>query len=105
MTDKKLLSNLSNLGLPMFEPDEELDGNQTLAAVLKSHDTQLWESFPVLPATASESYQFVPEQVENKLVKKEEKDLFRQLMLISGSLFSFYHLSFTWWNRLKKEKR
>jgi hypothetical protein len=42
MTDKKLLASLSKLGLPMFEPSEELDVNETLAEVVKSHKA----SFP-----------------------------------------------------------
>jgi len=102
MTDRKLLTSLSKLGFPMFEPTEELDINETLAAVVKSHDTRLWEGFPVLLANAAESYQFTPEQVEQQLTGKEQKDHFHRLMLLSGSLFSFYHLSFSWWNKLKK---
>jgi hypothetical protein len=102
MTDKKLLTRLSKLGFPMFEPSEELDVNETLAEVVKSLDTRLWEGFPVLLANAGESYQFAPEQVKQQLRRKEQKDHFHQLMLLSGSLFSLYHLSFSWWNKLKK---
>jgi hypothetical protein len=102
MNEKKLLTKLSKLGLPMFEPSELLDFNETLAEVVKSHDTRLWESFPVLLANAAESYQFAPEHVEQQLMRKEQKDLFHRLMLMSGSLFSLYHLSFSWWNKLKK---
>lgn len=101
MTDKKLLRSLSKHGLPMFEPSEELDVNETMAAVVKSYDTRLWEGFPVLLANAADSYQFAQEQVEGLLTGKKEKDLFRQLMLMSGALFSHYHLSFSWWNKLK----
>ena len=102
MTDRKLLKSLSTHGLPMFEPSEELDVNETMAAVVKSHDTRLWEGFPVLLANASDSYQFAQEKVEGLLTSKKEKDFFRQLMLMSGALFSQYHLSFSWWNKLKK---
>ena len=102
MTDRKLLTSLSKLGFPMFEPSEELDVNETLAEVVKSLDTRLWEGFPVLLANAAESYQFMPEQVKQLLTRKEQKDRFHQLMLLSGSLFSLYHLSFSWWNKLKK---
>ena len=35
-------------------------------------------------------------------MSKEEKDLFHRLMLMAGSLFSHYHLSFSWWNKLQK---
>jgi hypothetical protein len=103
MTDRKLLTSLSKLGLPMFEPSDELDVNETLAAVVKSHDTRLWEGFPVLLANAAESYQFAPEKVEQQLMHNEEKELFRRLMLMSGALFSHYHLSFSWWNKLQKD--
>jgi len=102
MTDRKLLTSLSKLGFPMFEPSEEVDVNETLAKVVTSHDTRLWEGFPVLLANAAESYQFTPEQVEQQLTRKEQKDCFHRLMLLSGSLFSLYHLSFSWWNKLKK---
>jgi hypothetical protein len=102
MTDRKLLNSLSKLGFSMFEPSEELDVNETLAAVVKSHDTRLWEGFPVLLANVAESYQLAPEQVEQHLMSEEEKDLLHRLMLMSGSLFSYYHLSFSWWNKLRK---
>jgi hypothetical protein len=86
----------------MFEPNEELDVNETLAEVVKSHDIRLWEGFPVLLANATESYQFAPERVEQRLTIKEQRDSFHRLMLMSGSLFSHYHLSFSWWNKLQK---
>jgi hypothetical protein len=103
MTDRKLLTSLSKLGFPMFETIEEPDVNETMAEVVKSHDTRLWEGFPVLLANAAESYQFTPEQVKQQLKKKEQKDHFHRLVLLSGSLFSLYHLSFSWWNKLKKD--
>ena len=102
MTDRKLLTSLSKLGFQMFETSEEPDVNETLAEVVKSHDTRLWEGFPVLLARAGESYQFTPEQVKQQLKRKEQRDQFHQLMLLSGSLFSLYHLSFSWWNKLKR---
>jgi hypothetical protein len=102
MNNRKLLTSLSKLGFPMFEPSEEPDVNETLAEVVKSHDTRLWEGFPVLLANAAESYLFTPEQVRQQLAGKEQKDHFHRLMLLSGSLFSLYHLSFSWWNKLKK---
>jgi hypothetical protein len=103
MNDKELLTNLSKLGLPMFEPsDEEPDVNETLAKVVKSHETRLWEGFPVLLANTAESYQFTPERVEQQLERKAHKKRFHCLMLLSGALFSLYHLSFPWWNKLKK---
>jgi hypothetical protein len=103
MNDRKFLKNLSQLGLSMFEPSEELNVSDTLAAVVKSHDTRLWEGFPVLIANAVDRYEFVPDKVEALLTNREEKDIFYRLMLISGALFSHYHVSFSWWNKLRKE--
>ncbi|KJS33150.1 MAG: hypothetical protein VR64_03355 [Desulfatitalea sp. BRH_c12] len=102
MTDKKLLTKLAKLGFPLFEPNEEPDVNETLAQVVVSHDARLWEGFPVLLANASETYQFTPELVVLKIAGKKNKDQFHRLMLLSGALFSYYHLSFAWWNKLKK---
>jgi hypothetical protein len=102
MTEKKLLNSLSALGFPMFEPTEELDVNETLAEVVKSHDTRLWEGFPVLLANASERYQFSPKLVEKRLEDKKETDHFHRLLLLSWSLYSLYHLSSSKWNNLKK---
>ena len=102
MNDKQLLTRLSKLGFPMFEPGDSQDANETLAEIVKSQDTRLLEGFPVLLANAGENYQFDPEQVTQKLGSKKYKDRFHKLMLLSAALFSFYHLSFPWWNNLKK---
>lgn len=102
MADSNLLKRLSKLGLPMFEPSEELDVNETLAEVVKSHDTRLWEGFPVLLANAFESYQFTKEQVDRQLKGKKQAEHLHRLILLSGALFSIYHLSFSWWNKFKK---
>ena len=103
MTDKKLLTSLSKLGFPLFEPDEFEDVNETLAKVVKESDTRLWEGFPVLLSTAGENYKFSLEQVEKQLKTKEQKYRFHSLILLSGSLYSLYHLYFPWWNRFKKQ--
>ena len=100
MTDTKLIAGLSKLGFPMLEPNETLDINEILTEVVKSHDTRLWEGFPVLLANAVERYFFAPEKVEERLKSKKHKDHFHHLILFSGALFSLYHLSFSWWNRL-----
>ena len=102
MTDKKLLNSLSNLGFPMFEPSEELDVNETLAEVVKSSDTRLWEGFPVLLANAADSYMFSTEVVEQQLADKDQKKRFHQLMLLSLALYAVHHLVFPWSNKFKK---
>ena len=102
MTDDKFLKSLSRLGFPMFEPRDELDANETLAKVVKSNDTRLWEGFPVLLANAGESYQFDSDKVERQLSTNEQKERYHRLVLLSAAVYAYYHLSFSWLNKLKK---
>jgi len=102
MADRKLYNSLSKLGFPMFEPDEDPDVNETLAKVVKSNDTRLWEGFPVILANAAESYHFSMDMVVQQLEGKEQKEQFHKLVLLSASVYSMYHLSFPWFNKLKK---
>ncbi|MBE0501209.1 MAG: hypothetical protein IBX47_07185 [Desulfuromonadales bacterium] len=102
MTDEKLLKSLSRLGFPMFEPSEELDVNETLADVVKSNDTRLWEGFPVLLANAADSYQFESELVEQQLPTDDLKERYHRLLLLSAAVYTCYHLSFSWLSKLKK---
>lgn len=103
MTDRKLYDSLSKLGFPMFEPSEELDVNKTLAEAIKSNDARIWEGFPVILANASRNYQFSPDQVKQLLDVGEQQKQLHHLVLLSVSLYSIYHLSFPWLNKLKKE--
>jgi len=102
MANQKLLNSLSKLGFPMFEPSEELDVNETLAEVVASRDTRLWEGFPVLLANAAESYHYSTDLVYEQLTSKEQEEQFHRLLLLSVAVYSFYHLSFSWLNKLKK---
>ena len=102
MDEKKLLNNLSRLGFPMFQPDEELNVNETLAEVIKSRNTRLWEGFPVLLANAAESNQFSLDMVEEMLPQNEQKEQFHQLVLLSMAVYEAYHLTFSWSNQLHR---
>ncbi len=103
MADDKFLKSLSKLGFPMFEPSEELDVNETLAEVVKSNDTRLWEGFPVLLANAGESYQFSSDLVERLLSTEELQEQYHRLLLLSVAVYDYYHLSFSWLNKLKRD--
>lgn len=103
MTDEKLLKSVSRLGFPMFEPSDEMDVNETLAEVVKSHDTRLWEGFPVLLANAFETYQFDTSQVEKQLSSGKLKRQYHRLLLLSASVYAHYHLSFSGMNKLAKD--
>lgn len=102
MVDNRLYRNLSKLGFPMFEPDETPDVNKTLADVVKSNDTRLWEGFPVILANAAKNYQFSPDLVVQHLDTAKQKEQFHELVLLSASVYANYHLSFPWFNKLKK---
>jgi hypothetical protein len=100
MTDKTLMEKVARLGLPLMEMSEEFDVNQTLAEVVKSGDTRLWEGFPVLLLNSAKDNKFNYERVSNNLTEKEQAT-FHALLLLSLTLYQNYHLSFSWMNQLK----
>jgi len=98
MTDKKLLNNVAKLGLPMFEPEEELDVNKTLAEVVRSQDTRLWEGFPVLLANAAGDQRFSLEQVRAELEEEEDEDDLHRLVLLALAVYNAQNLTLSWAN-------
>lgn len=102
MVKKELLESLNRLGFPLMETKEDFDVNKTLAEVVKSKDTRLWEGFPVLLANAAQEYYFDYDQVLKNLTKSEERKDFHFLLLLSLALYQYYRLSFVWSNQLKK---
>ncbi len=103
MVKKELLKNLNRLGFPLMEPEEDFDVNKTLAEVVKSKDTRLWEGFPVLLANTAREYYFDYEGVLKYLTKKESRENFHSLLVLSLALYKYYHLSFFWSKQLKKK--
>lgn len=101
MVNKELLENLSRLGFSLMETKEDFDVNKTLADVVKSKDTRLWEGFPVLLANAAQEYSFDYDRVLKNLTKKEDREGFDVLLLLSLALYQYFNLSFVWTNRLK----
>jgi len=103
MVNNKLLENLDRLGFSLMEPKEDFNANKTLAEVVKSKDTRLWEAFPVLLANAAQEYSFDNDQILKNLIKREDQENFQNLLLLSLALYQYYHLSFVWSNQLKKQ--
>jgi hypothetical protein len=99
--NQKFLDNLSKLGFPMVEAAQKLDVNETLADVVKSHDTRLWEGFPIVLINAADHHEFSLEKVQQHLSTPAQGDHFRLLMILSGSLYWHFHLSFSWWTKFK----
>lgn len=101
MNDTNLLERLSRLGLPLMETSQEFDVSLTLAEVVKSPETRLWEAFPVLLANAARELRFDYQRTCDNLATDEEKDDFRTLLLLSAALYDFYHLSFFWMKQMQ----
>ncbi len=101
MDKKELLENLDRLGFSLFEATGDLDVNKTLAEVVKSKDTRLWEGFPVLLANAAQEYNFDYGRVENYLSKTKDKEDFHSLVLLSLAVYQYFRLSFAWASQLK----
>ena len=103
MVNNKLFENLDRLGFSLMEPKEDFNANKTLAEVVKSKDTRLWEAFPVLLANAAQEYSFDQDQILKNLKTREDQESFQNLLLLSLALYQYYHLSFVWSNQLKKQ--
>jgi hypothetical protein len=101
MTEKSLFERLSQLGLPLLETSDEFDVNQTLAEVVKSGDTRLWEGFSVLIVNAAKDFRFAFERIMEHLDSKEQRRTLHSLLQIALALYDLYHLSFSWTRPLK----
>jgi len=102
MNHSDLLNNLSRLGMPLFQPSETVDVYETVAEVVKSRDTRLWELFPTLLANAAEDCRFAPEELYDLLPEEKNKTDLHNLLLLCSSLYSLYHLNYPWCEQLKK---
>ena len=85
-----------------MEAQAAVDAHKTLAEVVKSKDLRLWEGFAVLLANAARDYNFDYNLVRNHLAKKEEREDYKSLLLLSLALYQYYRLSFAWSNQFKK---
>lgn len=101
MNETTLMERLSRLGLPLMETSVEFDANQTLAEVVKSPETRLWEAFPVVLATAARELRFDYQRTCDNLASDEEKNVFQMLLVLSAALYDFYHLSFFWMKQVQ----
>lgn len=96
MKNENLLKRLSRLGYPLFESEEALDANATLADVVKSKDPRLWEGFPVLLANSAEKGLFDYDKVKWCLKKPLDKSCLTSLVLMSLALYKVLDLKFSW---------
>ena len=102
MKSKSLLKRLKALGYPLFEREESLDANATLAEVVQSKDPRLWEGFPLLLANSAEKGLFDYNMVRMYLKKLFDKMYLSNLVLMSLALYKVMDVKFSWANRLNK---
>lgn len=86
----------------MFEIEEPIDVNSTLAEVVKSGDRRLWEGFPVMLANTLEKDLFNYTIVLKHLNTNKENNLLRKLVMMSLALYTFLELEFSFADRLYK---
>jgi hypothetical protein len=101
MSNPELIDNLVKLGLPLFTPNPKVNTDEVIVEVVKSHDYRLWEAFPVLLANATERYHFDPIRIYSSL-NDDDCKLYQRLIILSLSMYSLYHLSFSWAQKFKK---
>jgi len=102
MDKNRLLKKVKELGYPMFEIEEPIDANSTLAEVVKSRDRRLWEGFPVMLANTLEKDLFNYTIVLKHLKTNKENNLLRKLVMMSLALYTFLELEFSFADRLYK---
>jgi hypothetical protein len=109
MADEKLLNRLAKFGFQMFETVDDVDVTETLAEVVRSHDSRLWEGFPVMLAKAAEDYSFSLDSLAQKLNNQRQKEDFQFLMVVSLAAYNTYNLTFSWarkyWKTLSEDNR
>src|SRR5271157_3216212 len=89
MVAKSFGDNLSTLGFPVLESKDEANtANATLARVVRSKDTRLWEGFPVILANSLRHRWFDYAQVRDRLKSTDEKETLDCLINVSLALYN-----------------
>lgn len=100
MDNKNLLKELSRLGYPLFEKEEELDADFALTQVAKGGDLRLWEGFPVVLANSAEKGLVHYENALRQLRQASDRTKFNVLLAMSLALYEALGLKFSWTKRL-----
>ena len=102
MVDKNLLKKVNQLGFALMEAQAEFDVNKTLAEVVKSHDTRLWEGFPVLLVNAVKTGDFETKKVGAYLTNEADRQKWRKLLVMSLGLYRAMNKVFNFAEQLRK---
>lgn len=100
MKKSNLTKRLSRLGFPLLEVTEETDANMTLADLVKSQDSRLWEGFPEVLAFSSEMGKFDYNRTKEHLTRASDKLHFDLLLAMSLALYKALNLKFVWASKL-----
>lgn len=100
MKKNNLAKRLSQLGFPLLETSEEADANVTLADLVKSQDSRLWEGFPEVLAFSAEMGMFNYNGTREHLASASEKLHFDLLLAMSLALYKTLNLKFAWASKL-----
>jgi hypothetical protein len=92
MKKTTLLKKVKELGYPLFETEKSLDVNETIAEVIKSKDSRLWEGFPLLLANGLEKNLFDYRTVQMHLRKVFERNYLKNLIAMSLALYKYLKL-------------
>lgn len=96
MKNENLLKRVSSLGFPLFEAEEDVKVNLTLADMVKTKDLRLWEGFPVVLANSAEKGLFDYDKTKGYLKKSFDKSCLVSLLILSLALYRFFNLKFSW---------
>jgi len=102
MNNRTLLKKVKMLGYPLFEKEESLDVNATLAEVVQSKNLRLLEGFPLLLANSAEKGLFNYDMVKWHLKKPFDKLYLSKLVLMSLVLYEVLNVKFSWADKLYK---
>lgn len=102
MNKKSLLEKAKTLGYPLFEIEETIDANKILAEIVGSEDLRLWEGFPVMLANSLDKDLFNLYEVLNHFKRNQEREHFKNLVMMSIALYDFLELEFSFADLLYK---
>jgi hypothetical protein len=96
MKNSNLLRRVSALGFPLFEVEEDQNANLTLADMVKSRDSRLWEGFAIVLANTAERGLLNYEKVKWYLKNSSDKAYLALLVSLSLAVYRFFNLKFSW---------
>ncbi len=96
----KLSRDTAELGYPLFELNQAVDANQTLAEMAKASDSRFWDGFAVVLAKVCEKGLFDSNSAYRHLKTSAQKSDFCKLMVLSLALYKFFNLRFSWESKL-----